>query len=279
MTGRGRDWVDSARSAVPAPLVPLVARTRASLAWRDASHRQWAIEEMAHLFADAHLGRDAETLGREFARMYKLRGELRMHPELVTRQRIENVGVLVDRDPDRPCVLNFVHHGHFDGLFGSLARHGVRCHVVTDTLLASPDGPPYFAQHLAVVRTGGAEILWTSLKSAGLLDRLQPGVVMAIASDVPGNTEVSLFGRRWSMASGAARLAHATSSPVVLATYHRDADGPFVRLSDLIEPATFAGPEQLLQHLMERHEPAITAWPEAVEQPTGMWKRVQAGTA
>lgn len=233
---------------------------------------------MAHLFADAQLAWDAETLGREFSRMYKLRGELRLHPELITHQRIENLDVLVNRDLDRPCVLNFVHHGHFDGLFGSLARHGMRCHVVTDTVLASPDGPAYFAQHLKVVRTGGAEILWTSLKFAGLLDRLRAGAVMAIASDVPGRTEVSLFGRRWSLASGAARLAHTTSCPVVLATYHRDAEGPFVRLSDPIEPAAFAGPEQLLQHMMEMHEPAIVAWPGSVEQPTGMWTRAHTHT-
>ena len=114
----------------------------------------------------------------------------------------------------------------------------------------------------------------TSVGSAGLAEVLTQKKILAIASDVAGGTAVPFLGRELRCASGAPRFAMQTSSPVVIATSHQQADGsPRIRIHEPIEPGDFAEPADLLAEIMRRHEPAALAWPEAFDSPYGRLAR------
>src|SRR3546814_14477778 len=80
-------------------------------------------------------------------------------------------------------------------------------------------------QHMRVM-TERATVIPTTEGSKAVLAALAPGVVMAIASDVPGQTEVEFLGRRVMGSFGAARLAALTDSKIVVVTAVRAGGSP-----------------------------------------------------
>ena len=100
---------------------------------------------------------------------------------------------------------------------------------------------------------------------------LQSGEVVGIASDVPGHTPVRFVGRDVVGSYGAARLAAATDSPVVVMTSEPGPAGPEIRLHEPIEPRDFGSANELLQAMLTIHEEAIVEWPEAYDLPLSRW--------
>ncbi len=145
--------------------------------------------------------------------------------------------------------------------------------VVMSDMLA-PDAAPTHRQQIKLITRGGAEIIGATGEGAlrRMIKILRGGGVLAIASDLPGRTEVTFLGRRRLGSYGAARLAALTDSVVYPVTSHRDRRG---RVSMAAEPPLdsrdFADPKDLLQAMMHAHEPAILAWPESFESVLDRW--------
>jgi lauroyl/myristoyl acyltransferase len=76
--------------------------------------------------------------------------------------------------------------------------------------------------------------------------------------------------------SGAVWTARAANTPIVTVDGFQDGDGDVIRLSPPIYPSDHEDPKALLQLLIERHETAIQAWPEATFVPLLVWPRTSA---
>ena len=114
-----------------------------------------------------------------------------------------------------------------------------------------------------VPATGGLDLIQS---------RMQPGMTMAIASDVPGHTEVTFLGRRVLSSSGAPLIATRTNSQVVVVTARRkDGGGSYIQVHEPLEPKGFAEPMDLLNEMLRQHEEAVLAWPEVLEMPRARW--------
>jgi lauroyl/myristoyl acyltransferase len=265
------------RRSVPTALLPLVVAARFRLAWSRAAVREDARAQMRFLLEHTRPDADLEAVARDYVRYQIRRGELRWHPELVTNLRVEGIEhLLAARDLGRGVLLNFVHHGYYDGGFPSVARHGVRCRMVVYPYMLEPDAPLWLKQHVALACTGGGAPVSAAVGNDGIKDLLRQGEVVAIASDVPGRTPLSFVGREVHGSFGAARLATDTNSPVVVMTSEEDAHGPFIQLHEPFEPKRYESPKKLLEALLVIHEARQVRWPEATDLPLSRWGAIQA---
>ncbi|MDT0202565.1 hypothetical protein [Nocardioides sp. AE5] len=258
-----RDQLQQVRRLVPASRLPGMVADKVDKLWADPAYRELNEAPMRFLLARTDRAGEVPELARKYAEHAMMRRWMRWKPHLITRQEIRGTEHI---DRSRPVILNFMHHHQFDGLFGSLKRVGVECHVLVLDAAMQPDAPIDIRQHVNVVRRGGP-LVSTAGGSQAVIDAMAPGVVMAMASDVPGQTEVEFLGQRVRGSFGAARIAALTDSQVVVATAERGGDAPYVQLHAPLEPGDFADPKDLLDAMLRLHEPAILAWPEALEDP------------
>ncbi|HYF71641.1 MAG TPA: hypothetical protein VD864_02405 [Nocardioides sp.] len=273
--------VAALRRLVPPVLLPLVVTLRTRLAWSRPATREDARAQMRFLLEHtrpaADLERDLDEVARAYVRYQARRGELRWHPRLLTSMRVEGIEHLAGaRDRGRGVLLNFMHHGYYDGAFPSIARLGVPCTMVVHPYMVEPDAPLWLQQHVRVGSANGGRVVTTSAGTAGLLEELRGGAVLAIASDVPGRTPLQFLGREVLGSFGAARLATDAGSPVVVMTSEEDEHGPVIRLHPPMEPAEVGSAPELLRAMLAIHERVQTRWPEATDLPLSRWGRVEA---
>lgn len=245
---------------------------------RSAEHRRKLTDAMSFLLADSRRVGEVQQLARRHGYETAKRSELLWRPWLITRLKIENVEALRSvRDQGRGVVLSFMHHGPFVGIFGSLARRGVRVHV--------PLAPVYFEspsfgargysghrdrQHLRCAATGST--VFESTGSYPHIRRLlEHGAVVALAWDLPGRMPSTFLGRRVLAASGAARAAKDTGTPIVPVHMRRRGQLATMVIGEPVEPALSPDVGTLHAELVRRHEPAVLAWPEALEWPLQRW--------
>ena len=269
--------VGQARSMVPASALPAVSRARARASWRQPNVRNDAFEQMQFLLEQTRPDADLEQVARAYVEFQVYRGELRWHPEQLTRFRVVGADHLRGaKAKGRGVIVNFMHHGHYDGAFASLAvRHGETCQIVVYPYMLEPTAAPWLKQHVRVSLQGGGVAVSAAVGTGGMLSLLGHGHTLAIASDVPGRTPVRFAGRDVLGSYGAARLAFEARSPVVAITTERDTDGPFIRVHPPMQPAGFDSPRALLEQILAVHEEAILAWPEATDLPLSRWGTVQ----
>ena len=263
------------RAHVPVPLIPLLVAVRSALAWRRASVREDARAQMAFLLEHTRPDADLDAVAKAYVRAQARRGELRWHPELLTGLRVEGMEHLfAARDRGRGVILSFTHHGLYDGGFPSIARLGVRAHMVCYPYMLEPDAPTWLRQHVKVALAHGGTAVPASVRTDGMLELLAQGVVLAIASDVPGSSPVCFAGREVLGSAGAARLATAAGSTVVLMSSEADEHGPLFRLHEPLDPADFPDPMKLLDRILAGHEAVQLRWPEATDLPLSRWGTV-----
>lgn len=250
-------------------------RKRVDNLWAIEAYRLEQEEHMRFLLEHTERAPEIPELAREYTEQAMLRSYLRWHPRAITRQPVRGIEwVTTRRDTSRPLVLSFMHHHRYDGMFASVRRYGVDLQILTLPDALAPDAPAAIKQHIRVVRRGGT-LVPTTGGTAAVVAAMQPGVIMAIASDVPGQTPVDFLGRRVLGSFGAARIATITDSPVVLITSHRDGSGNYLQLGEPLEPRDFADPADLLAEILRRHGEAVLAWPEALDTPTARWGSVE----
>lgn len=268
------------RARVPAALVPALAAARARLAWSRAAVRADAHAQMRFLLEHTRPDADLDEVARAYVRYQARRGELRWHPELLTGLRVDGMGFLLGaRSSGRGVLLNFIHHGYYDGAFPSIARLGAPAHMVVYPYMLEPDAPLWLRQHVRIGTANGGTPVSAAVGTGGLLKLLGEGQVIAIASDVPGRTPVRFAGREVLGSFGAARLAAEAGSPVVVMTSEEDEDGPVIRLHEPMDPSEFASPQALLEAMLAIHEDVVLRWPEATDLPLSRWGTPEAGDA
>lgn len=262
------------RARIPMAALPALVAARARLDWSRAGTREEARAQMRFLLERATPGVDIEAAARAYLRYQARRGELRWHPSALDRLRVEGLDHLRDaRTEGHGVVLNFMHHGYYDGAFPSIARLGMTAHLVVYPYMLQPDAPGWLKQHVKVASAHGGIPTSTDVGTAGLLERLNGGNIVALASDVPGRTPVRFLGRDLIGSFGAARLAQTARSPVVVLTSEEDDDGPVIRLHQPLDPGRSGNAQELFERMLAIHEPVFLRWPEAADLPLSRWKQ------
>jgi len=231
---------------------------------------------MRFLLEVARPDADVEAAARAYVRRTIWRGEARWHPELLTEQPVEGFEhLLAAYRLGRGVILNFTHHGCYEGFSPSVARLGVHSHMLGFDHIMRDDAPGWLKQNLRISSTGGNTPTSVAIGSQGIADLLIRGLVVSIASDVPGRTPVRFVGRSLLGSFGAARIAASTGSPVIVVTSEMAADGRvLVRLHPALHPADFDSPRDLLDHMLATHEEALLRWPQAYDVPLSRWGMV-----
>lgn len=267
-----RDLAHQARRYVPLPILVAVGRRRAQALWENEAMRAAGELNMRFLLEYTDRADAIPEAAREYVEFDVLRNYRRWRPRPLVQQPVQGIEWLTTkRDPDRGVVLSFMHHGQYDGMVGSMAHAGALVRAVVAPDAFDPTSPLQLRQHYKVVgAVPEAPMVSTAVGFAGMVELLENREILMIASDVAGRTPVKFLGRDLNCSFGAARLAVATNSPVVLATSHRDEAGnPFMRAHPPLEPGDFAGPAELLAEIFQRHEPALLEWPAAYDSPYG----------
>ena len=272
------DVVESIRRRIPRPLLPLVVALRFALAWSRSSVRDEAREQMRFILEHTRPEADVDKAARAYVKGQIWRGELRWHPELITRMRVVGMEHLAGaREHGRGVMLNFMHHGTYEGAFASLSRLGAPPHMVVYPYMVRDDAPRWLKQHMRVACTGGGVRVSAEVGTQGIIDLLNEGLIVAVASDVPGRTPLRFVGRDVMGSFGAARIAADAGSPVVVMSYEFDDRGrPYVRLHEALEPKDFENPQALLQEMLARHERVVVQWPEHTDLPLSRWGALEA---
>lgn len=257
------------RRAVPVALIPGIVERRIERIWQVPEFRQAAEGQMEFLLGKSERADEVPVLARAYAEQMLLRSYLRFHPRAITRQPVRGIEHLTTgRDPDRGVLLSFAHHHRYDGMFASIARHGVDMTAVMLPEMLRPDAHIDHRQHRNVCLKG-TKLISSDLGSEGIAAHLRPGSILALAPDVPGRTPVTFLGRRVLGSFGSARLAASTDSVVVVVTSHREGDGNYLQLHAPLDPRHVADAGELLEEILRIHGEAILAWPEALESPHG----------
>ncbi len=270
--------VHQLRRLVPPAVVPTVVRRRLDKIWENDAFRAEQESEMEFLLGCSERASEVPQLAHAYAEQMMIRAFMRWHPRVVTSQRIKGLEWLTSRrDESRGVILSFMHHHRYEAMFASIGRAGgPPIKVVVTEAITRPEAGIAFAQHMRLARRGGPTVN-AEVGTKGLAAELGPGVVMALAVDFPGRTPVTFLGREVLAPFGTPRLAQLTNSQIVLATNHRDADGPYVQLHEPIEPSDYADPEKLLIDLLGRFEQSILEWPEALESPRARFGEIPEG--
>jgi lauroyl/myristoyl acyltransferase len=269
------DRIQRVRKVIPVRAVPWLVKRRGDKAWQSEAYRASAEAQMRFLLEFTDRADEIPVLARKYVEQVILRGHMRYHPRAITKQPVRDIEwITTKRDTSRPVIMSFAHHARFEGMWLSLKRQGA---VLTALGLAealAPDAPELFYQHMKVCALG-TTIIPTGGGLNAILDLLEPGMVMGIAGDLPGKTPIKFLGRDVLAASGTARVAMKSNSPVVLVTHERDDAGvPYIQVHPPIEPSDFSTPEDLIAEILLRHSRAFLAWPEAVETPIARFATV-----
>jgi lauroyl/myristoyl acyltransferase len=266
------DYRSAVRRSVPDPLVPVIVRARLRRALSNEERLADAREQMDFVLGRSRPEVDLEGAAHRYLDWMTWRSEVRWHTSLLSRQHIEGLEHLARaRDQGRGVVLNFMHHGSYDGLSVSMSTAGFPVHSVVEAAAFAPDAPAYLRQRLRRMR-GRVTPVSAGLGTRGITDLVSAGHIVQIATDVPGRTPVTFFGRRLLGSSGAARIACTTGAPVVVVTMRADPERRAVPVvHPALDPADFTSAEALLETLLAVHEESILALPEALNNPLTLW--------
>lgn len=267
------------RRATPPLVVPLLVRARLERARADSARQADAREQMEFLLGRSRPDADVEEAARRYLERWVWRAELRWRPRMINRQRVVGIDrLLAAHAQGRGVVLNFMHHGAYEGAFTSLARLGARCEVVVHPRMLEKSAPEHLKQHLRAGRHL-VGIHPTTIGVAGITELVRAGRIVAIATDAPGSTPLTWCGRPVLGSSGAARIAVEVGAPVVPLHTAVDDRGPHLLLTEPLEPADFPDAEALLEQMVRRHEAYVLAYPEAADSPLSRWRRAEQAAA
>lgn len=261
------------RPRLPLRLTGPIVRRRIKRALADPTVMKAAHWHMEHLLGASGRADEIDEMCRRFVEHWTTVDELKWHPRAVARQRVEGAEHLAAAHAlGKGVLLSFVHHAHYNGIFASAGR---AAGVSVEVMAAMPKAPgPNLIQHFRVVGMGGG-LLPATVGTAGLIDELKQGNVVAAAIDVPGGGRSTFAGRDVKCSSGPARAAFTAGSPVVLLTSHRDGGSSYIQLHEPLMPEDFGSVEELLEHLVRVHEGPVMAWAEAAYIPAVCWRPVE----
>ena len=261
------------RGMLPVPLMLALARLRAWLGWRNEAVRADARKQMTFLLEHTNPS-DIEDASKRYVYRQALRGELRWHPDVTTDLRFEGLENLEKAVAHgKGVVFNWMHHGQVEATAKPMAEAGFHMRQVGAEKLFGPL-PAWLRQHLKIAAMGGSVMVSAARGSEGLLEELRAGHTLSIAVDVPGRTPMRFLGRDVIGSFGAPRFAIMTGAPVVIMTSelaHPDDVTPLMRIHPPLWAEDFEGPQELLEAMLEVHEPYLVRWPELYDIPLSHW--------
>lgn len=251
-----------------------LARYRTQHRWEsDERTRDYALRQVELLYGQ--LDRfDLEKLGRDYLFETLKRDEFSYRPAVISRFPVHRPHVLRELAADGGVILSFLHHGQYTGTISSIARHGFQISLAAhaDFFLTGRtwSRAMRLERDVMALSRNGVELFPAPGSYTAMRDRLLRGEIVGIASDLGGSGRIRFLGRTVGAATGAARLAIETGAPIVPVTVRRAGIRQTLTLEDPIRVAPGDDVVAVLQEIFRRHEPAILAWPEAVERP--LWR-------
>jgi lauroyl/myristoyl acyltransferase len=264
-----------AHRAVPFPVMRKLLKERASRKWESSENvRTDARLHMQYLVGKTRRRSETDALAHRYVFMQLQLSALLWRPWLTTRQPVANLGpLLAAQERGRGLILNFVHHGQFDGIFGSLSSYGVRANIAGGPEWFAPDRSRADERLRRNTEVGGARLFNVAESGyRGMAEILRSGCVLALASDMPGHTEMMVLGRRVLGSSGAARLATELRVPIFPIHARQAGSFQYLEVGELIDPSGVADWRQVQGEIARRHEHAILEWPEAMYSPLNRWR-------
>jgi lauroyl/myristoyl acyltransferase len=262
----------------PWPVAVAVVRARAARLWTVPQVREHARLSMGFVLGCSTSPENVEAAARRWIFETIKRDELTWRPWQTTRLPVEGLDVLRKlREAGRGAIVNFLHHGQYAGTFGSLARVGFPSQIAVLPSLIGTQPRSYEgrrrSQHIRTASTG-----CTVFRAKGELDQMRDllaaGELVSLATDVPGNTPMTMLGRRVSCGSGAARLSAESNAPIVPITAWRRGSLQVLRVEAPIEPREYGDFRAVQQAIADAHAPALAAWPEGLMEPLERWRAV-----
>ena len=256
--------VEAVRRRIPRACVPLLVALRFRLAWSRPAVRDDARAQMRFLLEHTRPEADLDAVARAYVRGQVWRGELRWHPELITRLRVEGIEHLLDARDRRPRRDAQLHAPRPPTTAPSprSSRLGVAAATWSSTPTCSATTPRAGSSSTcAVACTGGGIAVSAAIGTAG---HHRPAQRRARSSRSPPTSRAA---RRCasSAATSSARSAPPGSpptpaSPVVVMTSEVGRAGP-------VRPAARAArarrtsprPQDLLEEMLALHEPVDPA--------------------
>ena len=273
------DTVNRSRRFLPLRIIVGIVVLRAFLAARRPAVWEDARAQMRFVVGDDQPDEVIDGLAAGYLKRELWLGEARWRPSLLTGQSVDGVHHLHELVAQGTgFVINTMHHGNWEGVFGALAEFGLTSHVVATSEMFTSSMPGWMRQQARLVTDSGCTLIDVADGMPSIRAVLAQGLPVTIATDVPGSTRVSFLGRELSMASGAAVAAFTAQVPVVVITASPDpARGPWktrLEVSDPIYPAGFESPRDLLQAMVRVHEKSWAAWPDGADDPLRIlnWK-------
>lgn len=178
----------------------------------------------------------------------------------------------------RGVIVSYCHFGPFPGVAVTVAEHARKVHQVAGMWLVDPT---------ADLRLTARWRSWRSMFSVAgvplipargcypvVSALLGGGAVVVMSFDWPGSVETTFLGKPVQLASGTARLAHATGALVVPVMRHFRHCRPRTRFGPPLDPQQHAGWRGLHDALAAQHQEWILGCPEALEDPrrAGAWE-------
>ena len=119
-----------------------------------------ARRQMEFLLAVAQPDVDLDQSADRYLEQMIWRAELRWHPAMITRQPVTGMADLLDaKATHRGLIVNFMHHGQYDGAFASLRHAGAGpVRAVAHAGMFLREAPADVRQHLRVVEMAGPSI-------------------------------------------------------------------------------------------------------------------------
>lgn len=274
--GKASDALQNVRGLIPVPTILSILEKKIDALWETPGGRDRYEEAMEFVVGKTERASEVPELAKRYAVQQGLRNYMRYKPRQITKQPVRDIERITSgRDASRPLILSFFHHHRYDGMFGSLKRAGADLKILVIEEGLDKNAFKVLRQHMKVVARGG-ELVPAAGGTDAVVAALQPGVVLCIASDVPGRTPVEFLGRKVLGSFGAARASQLADAPVVCVTSHQDGQGgSYLQLHEPIDPRDHEDPAGILAEIMRIQGEAVLAWPEALDFPLERFGRVE----
>jgi lauroyl/myristoyl acyltransferase len=254
--------------AAPLPVAFRLVEDRAERVWQTRPDvRADATRQMSYLLGRSSRSDEAPDLAREYVRLTRLRAELSMRPWLTVE--LDGLATVRGLLAESGLLVSFVHQGRSGRAFDVFRRNKIAVTLPASPHLVGPDAARESQHRMAMLGQGTTTVVSARGSRALLRDLLLDGGCVAIAHDVFGRCEVTFLGRRVKCAAGIAELSIETGCPI-LPIFNLPIPGRAltrIQVGDPLVPSDFDAPADMLQALVSVHEPAILAWPEAVDMP------------
>jgi lauroyl/myristoyl acyltransferase len=267
-TARRAYFTPGVHRAVPLPVACRLIDARAERVWRTRPDvRADATRQMRYLLGRSSRSEEVPDLARRYVRVTRLRAELSWRPWLTVG--FDGLSTVRSLLMESGLLVSFVHQGRYGRAFDVFRRHRIPVTLPASPHLLAPDAGRDAEHRMAILGRGTTSVVSARGSRALLRDSLLDGGCVGIAHDVFGSCEVTFLGRRVKCAPGIAELAVETGCPI-LPIFNLPIPGHALtrlQVGDPLRPADFGDPAAMLQALVSAHEPAILAWPEAVDMP------------